>query len=157
MGWSTFFLAANCHKPEPREVTDQHQNQDKEEEVGVPDKERQELKRISLNDLRQSAIAGEFLEIKWTAIIALALLRPEFGVDCHYESSRNSTLMRTNRLLNFRGIGFDLREMNGRCHFTNNHEINDFVTLAALVVFFGKGLGRRRADALPLEDNVLEI
>jgi 8-oxo-dGTP pyrophosphatase MutT (NUDIX family) len=79
MGWTNTFLAANCRKAEPRAVTDQHQNQEKEEEVGVADTERQDLRRISLNDLRQAAIAGKFLEIQWTATIALALLRPEFS------------------------------------------------------------------------------
>jgi ADP-ribose pyrophosphatase len=79
MGWTNTFLAAKCRKGEPRAITDQHQNREKEEEVGVADTERQDLKRISLSDLRQAVIAGKFLEIKWTGIIALALLRPEFN------------------------------------------------------------------------------
>lgn len=83
MGWTNTFVAANCRKAEPRAVADQHQNQEKEE-VGVADTERQDLKRISLNDLRQAVIAGEFLEIQWTATIALALLS-------QYESSRDFT------------------------------------------------------------------
>jgi 8-oxo-dGTP pyrophosphatase MutT (NUDIX family) len=82
MGWTNTFLAANCRKAEPRAVADQQQNQEKEgEEVGVADTERQDLKRITLSDLRKAAIAGEFLEIQWTATIALALLRPEFRVE----------------------------------------------------------------------------
>jgi 8-oxo-dGTP pyrophosphatase MutT (NUDIX family) len=76
MGWTNTFLAANCRKAKPTEMAGQHQNQ--EEEVGVADTERQDLKRIGLSGLRQAAIAGEFLEIQWTATVALALLRPEF-------------------------------------------------------------------------------
>jgi ADP-ribose pyrophosphatase len=79
MGWTSAFLAANCRKGEPRAIADQHQNHDKDEEVGVADTERQDLKRIGLSDLRQAVIDGKFLEIKWTGIIALALLRPEFN------------------------------------------------------------------------------
>jgi 8-oxo-dGTP pyrophosphatase MutT (NUDIX family) len=79
MGWTNTFLAANCRKAEPRAAADQHQKQ--EEEVGVADTERQDLKRIGLNDLRQAAIAGKFLEIQWTAAVTLALLRPEFIVE----------------------------------------------------------------------------
>jgi 8-oxo-dGTP pyrophosphatase MutT (NUDIX family) len=83
MGWTNTFLAANCRKAEPRAAADQHQNQEEEEEeeVGVADTERQDLKRISLNDLRQATIAGKFLEIQWTAAVTLALLRPEFRVE----------------------------------------------------------------------------
>jgi 8-oxo-dGTP pyrophosphatase MutT (NUDIX family) len=81
MGWTNTFLAANCRKAEPRAVTDQHQ--EKEEEVGVADTERQDLRRISLSDLRQAATAGKFLEIQWTAAVTLALLRPEFRVESH--------------------------------------------------------------------------
>jgi hypothetical protein len=44
------------------------------EEVGVADTERQDLRRISLEELRQSAQKGKFLEIQWTATIALAIL-----------------------------------------------------------------------------------
>jgi ADP-ribose pyrophosphatase YjhB (NUDIX family) len=45
-------------------------------EVGAPDSERQDLKRLSLTELREAVREGKFLEIQWTATVTLALMHP---------------------------------------------------------------------------------
>lgn len=73
-GWTNTYLATHCQKTkkELQHVAD---------EVGVADTERQDLRRITLNDLREAVLAGKFLEIQWSATVALALLHPELFDD----------------------------------------------------------------------------
>lgn len=69
-GWTNTYLATHCHK------TDQ-ELEHRDDEVGVADTERQDLRRISLHDLKEAVLAGKFLEIQWSATVALALSHPE--------------------------------------------------------------------------------
>jgi ADP-ribose pyrophosphatase YjhB (NUDIX family) len=77
-GWTNTFLATKCEK-----LTDTEQrnmmidNSGKKEVVGAADTERQDLRTLSLQELRQALVAGRFLEIQWSATVALALLHPE--------------------------------------------------------------------------------
>ena len=72
MGWLNSFLATDCVKAVKR-----HDNAGNSEEVGAADTERQDLRTISLTDLRKAARDGDFLEVQWSATVALALLHPE--------------------------------------------------------------------------------
>ena len=69
-GWTNTYLATHCSKTN-KEL--EHQDG----EVGVADTERQDLRRINLHELRQSVLDGKFLEIQWSATVALAVLHPE--------------------------------------------------------------------------------
>jgi len=73
MGWTNSFLATECEKTLAKAVDHGAAG----EEVGVADTEKQELRTISLSELREAASAGRFLEIQWSATVALSLLRPE--------------------------------------------------------------------------------
>ena len=81
-GWTNSFLAMQC-SPAAAAVTEKapdnkgHSAADNTEEVGVADTERQNIKIISLEELRQAAQDGKFLEIQWSATVALSLLHPE--------------------------------------------------------------------------------
>jgi ADP-ribose pyrophosphatase YjhB (NUDIX family) len=81
-GWTNTFLATNCHKLTETEQTRMDIDNSaavgtKEEEVGAADTERQDLRTLSLQELREAVVAGRFLEIQWSATVALALLHPE--------------------------------------------------------------------------------
>lgn len=70
MGWVNSYLAADCKKAKkklPEEGTS-------EEEVGETDVERQDLKTLSLEELKEASQKGEFLEVQWSNTVALALL-----------------------------------------------------------------------------------
>jgi ADP-ribose pyrophosphatase YjhB (NUDIX family) len=75
MGWLNSFLATDCS----RDLKDKSSSFGVavEDEVGAPDTERQDLKSITLSRLKEAARNGEFLEVQWTATVALALLHPE--------------------------------------------------------------------------------
>ena len=45
--------------------------------MGAPDTERQDLTSITLTRLKEAATNGEFLEVQWTATVALALMHPD--------------------------------------------------------------------------------
>jgi 8-oxo-dGTP pyrophosphatase MutT (NUDIX family) len=72
MGWLNSFLATKCSRdptrPKHKALAD---------EVGAADTERQDLKSISLTELRSATGEGKFLEVQWTATVAQALLHPE--------------------------------------------------------------------------------
>jgi len=74
-GWTSTFLAAQCSKAGPALAAEP--GQDKAEQVGAADAEKQQLRRLSLTELKAAVTAGKFLEIKWSATVALALLHPE--------------------------------------------------------------------------------
>jgi len=83
MGWVHSFLATTCtHKANSSSSSSSgssnKQGEDEEKDVvGVADVERQDLKTISLEELREAARNGEFLEVQWSNTVALALLHPE--------------------------------------------------------------------------------
>jgi ADP-ribose pyrophosphatase len=68
VGWTSTFLATECNKAK----SSKHESNS--EEVGAADTERQDIKTISLSELREAVLAGRFLEIQWTATVALSLL-----------------------------------------------------------------------------------
>ena len=71
MGWLNSFLATECSRG-PK-----HKHIALANEVGAADTERQDLKTISLTQLREAARKGQFLEVQWSATVALALQHPE--------------------------------------------------------------------------------
>jgi len=71
-GWTFTYLAKDCH-PDKHESGDGKAYQ--ADEVGVRDTERQDLKTMSLSDIRKAVMQAEFLEIQWTATVALAVLQ----------------------------------------------------------------------------------
>lgn len=73
-GWTNTYLATHCQKSN-------EEMEHRDDEVGVADTERQDLRTIKLQDLIQSVLAGKFLEIQWSATVALALLHPELFND----------------------------------------------------------------------------
>lgn len=79
MGWVNSFLATNCSKKQSGGRSDLANVKGNAEEVGTADTERQDLRTITLTELRNAARAGEFLEVQWSATVALALLRPELN------------------------------------------------------------------------------
>ena len=74
MGWLNSFLATDCRRPgDPSQIN----HVALQDEIGEPDTERQDLKRITLSRLKEAAMNGEFLEVQWSATVAFALLHPE--------------------------------------------------------------------------------
>ena len=82
MAWVNSFLATNCSRRiqgNESQAKRLESEKPESEEVGAADTERQDLKSITLSELRQSAINGEFLEVQWSNTVLLALLRPELA------------------------------------------------------------------------------
>jgi ADP-ribose pyrophosphatase YjhB (NUDIX family) len=77
MGWVNSFLASHCSRSKEKSHTIGLANADKGEEVGAADTERQDLKSITLQELREAATSGQFLEVQWSNTVSLALLHPE--------------------------------------------------------------------------------
>ncbi|CAJ1969228.1 unnamed protein product [Cylindrotheca closterium] len=73
MGWVNSFLATNCSRDQKAKSF----GIDEKDEVGAPDTERQDLTSITLSRLKEASRNGEFLEVQWTATVALALMHPE--------------------------------------------------------------------------------
>ncbi|KAL3943653.1 MAG: hypothetical protein SGBAC_002273 [Bacillariaceae sp.] len=73
MGWLNSFLATNCSRDRKADSF----GIDEKDEVGAPDTERQDLTSITLSRLKEASRNGEFLEVQWTATVALALMHPE--------------------------------------------------------------------------------
>lgn len=74
MGWLNSFLATKCSR-DPN-----HKHIAVANEIGAADTERQDLKTISLTQLREAARKGQFLEVQWSATVALALQHPDLMV-----------------------------------------------------------------------------
>lgn len=76
LGWSQLFLAQGCRANAgdgeiiQSSTTSSRQTED---EVGGADMERQDVKIMKLNELRQAVEEGKFMEIWWTATVALAI------------------------------------------------------------------------------------
>jgi hypothetical protein len=72
MGWMNSFVATKCSRESRKK-----QHEAFTDEVGAADTERQDLKRVTLTELREASRMGKFLEVQWSATVALALLHPE--------------------------------------------------------------------------------
>lgn len=85
MGWVHSFLATHCSRTKPMtkkksEVKVNVGTSTKNEEIGPADTEHQDLKSITLRQLRDAATSSQFLEVQWSNTVALALLHPELMV-----------------------------------------------------------------------------
>lgn len=65
MGWVNSFLATSCSKAQPSK----HNELENSEEVGAADTERQDLRRITLSELKKAARGGDFLEVSKRATL----------------------------------------------------------------------------------------
>jgi 8-oxo-dGTP pyrophosphatase MutT (NUDIX family) len=74
VGWTFTYLCAASPVSSKAVAPNSVPNQSTE--VGAADSERQDLKRLSLAELREAVREGKFLEIQWTATVALALMHP---------------------------------------------------------------------------------
>lgn len=68
MGWLNGFLATQCTRDHKKKETHALAN-----EIGVADTEKQNLKSITLTELRSAVIEGKFIEVQWTATVTQAL------------------------------------------------------------------------------------
>jgi 8-oxo-dGTP pyrophosphatase MutT (NUDIX family) len=71
MGWTNSFIASRCRRAEAG-VDRGIQGQ-----VGAADSEQQDVRIMSLADVQEAALDGKFLEIQWSATVALAMLHYE--------------------------------------------------------------------------------
>ena len=76
MGWLNGFLATQCTSTSRHSSkTAQKNHLLAADEVGVADTEKQNLKSITLTELRQAVLQGKFIEVQWTATVTQALLK----------------------------------------------------------------------------------
>jgi ADP-ribose pyrophosphatase len=77
MGWVNGFLASNCQRGGGDEGGGfvAPSKEDPHNQIGAMDTERQDLKSISLSELRRQTMKGSFLEVQWSNTVSLALLR----------------------------------------------------------------------------------
>ncbi len=80
MGWVNSFLATQCGR---RKGIASQPNGAAAEEVGAVDSEKQDLRSITLQELRDAATEGKFLEVQWSNTVSLALLHPELITSQH--------------------------------------------------------------------------
>lgn len=73
MGWVNGFLASHCQRREGGYVAPSSE-EDPHNQIGAMDAERQDLKSISLSELRRQTMKGSFLEVQWSNTVSLALL-----------------------------------------------------------------------------------
>ena len=75
MGWTNTYLATSCTR-QPQQHQQQHAPNviNDNEVVGKADTEQQTLMTMSLTEVRNAVMAGKFLEIQWSAAVALAML-----------------------------------------------------------------------------------
>jgi ADP-ribose pyrophosphatase len=73
MGWVHSYLAVHCTAL----LVDETQMEEDPDIVGTTDVERQDLKRLSLTELKDATQRGHFLEVQWSNTVALALLHEE--------------------------------------------------------------------------------
>ena len=95
MGWVHSFLAMRCHyyqheskiaKTGTRTILGMHSSTSSSshavsegEQVGNADVERQDLRKVSLKELRAASRNGDFVEVQWSNTVALALMHPELA------------------------------------------------------------------------------
>mmetsp|Transcript_1899 Transcript_1899/g.4046 ORF Transcript_1899/g.4046 Transcript_1899/m.4046 type:complete len:308 (-) Transcript_1899:50-973(-) len=70
MGWLNGYLATKCSRKKKARSNHAISN-----EVGVADTEKQNLKSITLTELKEAVINGKFIEVQWTATVAQALVQ----------------------------------------------------------------------------------
>jgi ADP-ribose pyrophosphatase len=79
MGWTYTYLATQCARDGVADVAGVADAA----EVGGADTERQTRLTMSLSDLKRAVMSGEFVEIQWTATVALAIMHIEAQRDAH--------------------------------------------------------------------------
>lgn len=77
MGWVNSYLATQCGRTKEADKAEDAKDQSGKEQVGSADTERQDLKSITLQELRDAVTNGQFLEVQWSNTVSLALLHPE--------------------------------------------------------------------------------
>jgi ADP-ribose pyrophosphatase len=70
IGWTNTYLARDCQKQKQKALVDQETGG----QVGGSDMERQDLRIMTLEEVMKAAQEGRFLEIQWSATVALAIL-----------------------------------------------------------------------------------
>ena len=80
MGWVNAFWATDCGATKERSHPN-HQDSGGvlEKVVGAADTERQDLRSVTLTQLKDYVRNGKFIEVQWTATVALALLHPDLS------------------------------------------------------------------------------
>ena len=74
MGWTNTYVATKCTTAAAAQIRHSAAAAD---EVGPADTEHQSFLTMSLTQVREAVMAGKFLEIQWSATVALAMLRYE--------------------------------------------------------------------------------
>jgi 8-oxo-dGTP pyrophosphatase MutT (NUDIX family) len=77
MGWTHTYLARRCRSSRSSPALLHDADADADGPVGGADTERQDVHRLSLAQVRAALRNGEFLEIQWSATVALALIHYE--------------------------------------------------------------------------------
>lgn len=77
MGMVHSFLATHCSRSHEERQPKQQGLEHEQDQIGAADSERQDLKSISLGELRSAVVNGKFREVQWSNTVALALLHPE--------------------------------------------------------------------------------
>lgn len=70
MGWVNPFLAKDCNYSTTNQAVDENANV-----VGGADTEKQKMISMSLAEVREAVQRGKFLEVQWSATVALAMLQ----------------------------------------------------------------------------------
>ena len=73
IGWVNSFLFRDCRKSGGGGLKGQMINT--ADEVGKPDAERQDLISMTKDEVKESLMRGEFLEVQWSNTVALAMLQ----------------------------------------------------------------------------------
>lgn len=71
MGWVNSFAARDCRHISAGKAQKTSANA---EEVGAADVERQDIVKVSLDELKEAALSGQFVEVQWSNTVSLALL-----------------------------------------------------------------------------------
>jgi ADP-ribose pyrophosphatase YjhB (NUDIX family) len=80
MGWVHSFLAMRCQSSvKMNTITTSNKAVSDGELVGDADGERQDLRKVSLTELRAAVRNGDFMEVQWSNTVALALMHPELA------------------------------------------------------------------------------
>mmetsp|Transcript_23788 Transcript_23788/g.33387 ORF Transcript_23788/g.33387 Transcript_23788/m.33387 type:complete len:261 (-) Transcript_23788:1035-1817(-) len=74
MGWVNSYIALDCSRQQNQKARLGGGFASIEDEVGVADTEKQNLKTIGFEELKNAAMKGEFLEVQWSNTVSLALL-----------------------------------------------------------------------------------
>jgi 8-oxo-dGTP pyrophosphatase MutT (NUDIX family) len=74
MGWTNTYVARMCTRQEQSTRTNSNGKAVLVDEVGKADEEKQTIIHMSLTEIREAVMDARFLEIQWSATVALALL-----------------------------------------------------------------------------------